>query len=598
MLPPTNSWLAPAVFAPADRPVFTGTLSVRLRADGLGLGLPQPQAAAGVLMGAHPDHVQLGLPADDYVLERVDELSGTFAYRQGGKTTGRVTMAEGWPYVAYAAVTAQSVELPASAVAADGGATAEIGGTTYRFVTDGSLSGTTLDLTEGGSLVVYAEPAGASDADKAALLAGAVPLRATDVAYAVEDGRASTTFTYDTGGTPTVLASLPHQAVTTDGDPLDVTVPSVHGDLRLTTGSEATFAVAAEEPVLELDLANLDDAERARVVEQLRADLASVRFDARDSYYAGKQLQRASQLYRLAAGLGLTDEASALKEKMVGELDQWFDPEGCATRAERCFAYDATLHGLVGMEPSYGSDEFNDHHFHYGHMLYALGVLAADDPGLVERFGAVADAVAHDIAAPEQTGAFPQRRSFDDWWGHSWASGTAPFGDGNNQESSSEAVNAWSGLTLWADAAGDEVMAEQARWLLANETATALEYWVAPELPEEYGHSSVGIGWQGKRDFATFFDADPSAVVGIQLIPMSPTHAAYLAREPEAVQAMVDAAVPDGEPAGRPLVDYVIMAQALTDPGRAAAMLDRLPAEQVDNGNSLAYLTAFVLGQD
>ena len=598
VLPPTNSWLAPAVFAPADRPVFTGTLSVRLQADGLGLGLPQPQASAGILMGAHPDHVQLGLPADDYVLERVDELSGTFAYRQDGQTTGRVTSAEGWPYVAYEAAAAQSIELPASAVAADGGASAQVGGITYRFVTDGSLSGTTLDLAEGGSLVVYAEPAGASETDRAALLEGAVPLAGTDVDYAVEDGRATTTLTYDTGGAPTVLASLPHQETTTDGEPLAATVPSVYGDLALASGNEATFSVAAGDPVPELDLANLDDAERERVTEQLRADLGSVTFDAADSYYAGKQLQRASQLYQLATGLGLTDEAAALKEQMVGELDKWFDPEGCATRAERCFAYDETLKGLVGMEPSYGSDEFNDHHFHYGHMLYALGVLAAEDAALAERYRPVADAVAHDIAAPEQTESFPQRRAFDDWWGHSWASGTAPFGDGNNQESSSEAVNAWAGLALWADASGDQVMAEQSRWLLANETATALEYWVAPELPEEFGHSSVGINWQGKRDFATFFNADPSAVVGIQLIPMSPTHAAYLAEEPEAVQAMVDAAVPDGDPAGRALVDYVIMAQALTDPERAAAMLERLPVEQVDNGNSLSYLTAFVLSQE
>ncbi|PFG37963.1 endoglucanase Acf2 [Georgenia soli] len=596
--PPTNSWLAPAVFAPADRPVFTGTLSVRLRADGLSLGLPAPQASEGILMGAHPDHVDLALGADDYVLERVDELSGTFAYRRDGRTTGRVTMAEGWPYVAYEAAAAQKVDLPASTVAADGGASAEVGGITYRFVTDGSFSGTTLELAEGGSLVVYAEPAGASDADRQALRAGAVPLTGTDVAHAVEDGRASTTFTYDTAGASTVLASLPHQETTTDGEPLAATVPSVYGELALASGNEATFSVAAREPVPELDLANLDDAERSRVAGRVRADAVAVTFDAADSYYAGKQLQRAAQLYQLATGLGLTDEAAALKERMTGELDSWFDPEGCATREERCFAYDEKLGGLVGQEPSYGSDEFNDHHFHYGHMLYALGVLAADDPALAERYAAVADAVAHDIAAPEQTAAFPQRRSFDDWWGHSWASGTAPFGDGNNQESPSEAVNAWAGLALWADASGDTAMGEQARWMLANETATALEYWVAPELPEEFGHSSVGINWQGKRDFATFFDAAPSAVVGIQLIPMSPTHAAYLAEEPEAVQAMVDAAVPDGDPAGRPLVDYVIMAQALTDPDRATAMLEQLPAEQVDNGNSLSYLTAFVLSQD
>ena len=597
--PPTNSWLSPAVFAPDDRPIFTGVLSARLTGDTLGVGLPQPQTSAHVIMGAHPQHVELALPSDRYELERTDALSGTFAHYDGETLTGRVTLAEGWPYAAYEAVTAQSIELPAATQPADGGAAAEIGGTTYRFVTDAPLTGTTLELPAGGTLVVFAEPADATDADRAALLAGAVPLTGTAVDHTVADGAATTTLRYDTGGTATVIAALPHQqaTLTTDGQALDATVPTIYGDLALASGTEATFSVPELAVVPELDLSTLTDAERTEVTDLLRADLAAVTFDATDSYYAGKQLQRATQLYLLAGNLGLDAEAAALKDQMLTELDLWFDPAGCEGRDEKCFAYDDVLGGVVGRQPSYGSDEFNDHHFHYGHMLYALGVLAGEDPSLVERYAPMADLVAWDIAAPEASGAFPQRRSFDDWYGHSWASGTGPFGDGNNQESSSESVNAWTGLTLWAQAAGDEAMADQARWMLANEAATAMDYWVAPELPEGFGAPSVGINWQGKRDFATFFNADPAAVIGIQLIPMSPTSAAYLGAEPDALQALVDKAVPDGDPTGRPLVDYVIMAQALTDPDAALAMMDKLPADQVDDGNSLSYLTAFVLAQ-
>ena len=42
--PPTNSWIAPAVFAPQDRPVFTGVLSARLSADELGTGSRSPRS--------------------------------------------------------------------------------------------------------------------------------------------------------------------------------------------------------------------------------------------------------------------------------------------------------------------------------------------------------------------------------------------------------------------------------------------------------------------------------------------------------------------------------------------------------------------------
>ena len=41
---------------------------------------------------------------------------------------------------------------------------------------------------------------------------------------------------------------------------------------------------------------------------------------------------------------------------------------------------------MVGLTPSFGSDEYNDHHFHYGYFLYAAGVLAANDPALAKQW--------------------------------------------------------------------------------------------------------------------------------------------------------------------------------------------------------------------
>lgn len=277
------------------------------------------------------------------------------------------------------------------------------------------------------------------------------------------------------------------------------------------------------------------------------------------------------------------------------QLDLWFDPEGCSDRSERCFTYDDRLGGLVGQSPAYGSDEFNDHHFHYGHMLYAAGVLAAADPELVDRWRTVADLVALDYGAPTASVQFPQHRVFDEWRGHSWASGPAPFADGNNQESSSEAVNAWVGLSLWAEATGDAELSEHASWLLAQETTSALDYWIDPEVDASFGQPVVSLNWQGKRDFATFFSPEPSAIVGIQLIPMNPTQLDYLAKRAEAVQALSDA-VPSQEP-GAPLADYVVLARALVDPAGAAEALAAYGANDVDGGTSLSYATALVLSQ-
>ena len=62
-----------------------------------------------------------------------------------------------------------------------------------------------------------------------------------------------------------------------------------------------------------------------------------------------------------------------------------------------------------------------------------------------------------DIASPDPDDPmFPSIRCFDLYAGHSWASGHAKFADGNNQESSSESMNAWYAMMLWGEVTGDE----------------------------------------------------------------------------------------------------------------------------------------------
>ncbi len=65
-----------------------------------------------------------------------------------------------------------------------------------------------------------------------------------------------------------------------------------------------------------------------------------------------------------------------MRDKLTAELTKWTDPQGCAERAAFCFVYDEQGKGIVGLTPSFGSDEYNDHHFHYGYFLYAAGILA------------------------------------------------------------------------------------------------------------------------------------------------------------------------------------------------------------------------------
>jgi endoglucanase Acf2 len=129
--------------------------------------------------------------------------------------------------------------------------------------------------------------------------------------------------------------------------------------------------------------------------------------------------------------------------------------------------------------------------------------------------------------------------------------------------------------------------------MLSTEVRTARDYWVHPELPEGFDAPMVSLNWGGKRDYATFFDPSPAAILGIQLIPFGPTME-YLQAEPERIEALVEGALP-GDSLEQPLADYLLMFLALADPDRALELARRLPDARIDNANSRSYLTASIL---
>jgi len=225
-------------------------------------------------------------------------------------------------------------------------------------------------------------------------------------------------------------------------------------------------------------------------------------------------------------------------------------------------------------------------------------MMAADDPDLAAALAPAMNLLAQDIAAATATDQFPRMRNFDVYAGHSWASGMAPFADGNNQESSSEAVNAWNGLGLWAQASGQEELAVEASYLMSTEAAAAAAYWTDLDLEDPvyqgYGHTIATLNWGGKRDYATWFSAEPSAMLGILLIPMGP-FADYLAIDPERMRASIAEAAPGGF--GVQFGDYLLMYQALAGPDDAQAAWDEaqtLPDDSIDDGSSRAYLLAWI----
>ena len=213
---------------------------------------------------------------------------------------------------------------------------------------------------------------------------------------------------------------------------------------------------------------------------------------------------------------------------------------------------------------------------------------------------------------------FPFLRNFDPYAGHSWASGHAKFGEGNNNESSSEAVNAWYGLILLGEAVGDKTLRDLGVWLLTTEVAAIDDYWfdVTGKFHHpDYPASVVTMVWGGKGANGTWFSDEPELIHGINWLPITGA-TLYLGRHPDYCAANYAALVaekreresrqPAKSGAGREKgihwnhwADLIWMYRALSDPRDALAQFQARPTNfRPEAGNSLANAYTWIAALD
>ncbi len=190
---------------------------------------------------------------------------------------------------------------------------------------------------------------------------------------------------------------------------------------------------------------------------------------------------------------------------------------------------------------------------------------------------------------------FPYLRCFDKYAGHSWASGDANFADGNNQESSSESMNAWYGMMLWGQATGDPAIRDAGAFLFNTERTAVEEYWFdvsGTNFPKDFPNVALGMVWGGKGAFGTWFSGDIDCIHGINWLPFTPA-SIYMGRFPDYVKKNHDRIVEKrkgGRDYNNGWGDLVIMFYALSDPTAAAQYVDANPNCKLEGGNSRAFM--------
>jgi endoglucanase Acf2 len=323
-----------------------------------------------------------------------------------------------------------------------------------------------------------------------------------------------------------------------------------------------------------------------------------------DSYWGGKDLLRFAQ-YMLMARELKSPAYARLRELSRKSLADWLT----YTPGEKAhyFTRYANWHALIGIKDSYDSARFNDQHFHYGYLTLSAALLGMEDPQFLADYGDMLRLVAKQYANWDRKDRrFPLLRTFDAWAGHSWAGGLGSPG-GNNQESSSEAMQSWIGLFLLGTMLDDAQMTAAGAMGYAMESRATLEYWFdlhGDILPAEYKHPLVGVLWSGGQVYGTYFSGDPGWIYGIQCLPQSPG-LDYLVRDPQFARkafrtALAARKAKEGSDDLAAMGDLgnVLLAQAsLVDPQWAAAQFDRLwaagsPIVQKHFGAGTTYYNA------
>lgn len=603
VLPPTNRWFSGLALQSTPQPVFPLPLKFTPTETSFTVDLPNVATSGKLIQAVDNLPVTITMQnAHHYQVTRYDIASVELTYYSSdNQPVNTVMVVAGSPYI-YIASHADG-QLTATA---QGGAIAQPKDTAVRYTVNGAtigiapykgattkgVDGSSIIATPNGSYVTVFAGNSMDDWDKL-LQYTQNRVVGTDVSYSHDKGVYTTTISYKTNNQqPTYYARLPHQ-----GGGNGPAYNTIYGRVALQQGNALKYTTAAVDLKNQLPVNQLSNEHKQLLVTMLTNDVSKPTVYPGDSYFGGKALYRDAQLLVLANQLGQGELASKLQAQLKAQLATWLN---FGSTEQKSFYYDTRAHGVVGVAPAFGSDSFNDHHFHYGYFIYAASVLARYDPTFKQQYQQAVNVLIADIANNVADKNFPKDRAFDAYFGHSWASGSAPFADGNNQESSAEAINAWVGMGLWAEQISDASMAEHAGWLLSNEVAATGAYWLNFDMNSQpysagYNQNVVALNWGGKRDYATFFSASPKAMLGIQLLPMSPTSAVYLAPYGEKITQQVQQARRD-QPLGEQFDDYLLMYEALR--GGGAKLLDTataLPDAAIDGASSRSYLYAWLL---
>ncbi len=413
-----------------------------------------------------------------------------------------------------------------------------------------------------------------------------------------------TNYTYSTTAkegsqTGTLFALYPHQWKNTTKALLAYSYSSVRGTMRVAEGT--SFSTRMRYHGVLPALPDRGTYNRTTLANYVNEAEAQTYAGGPDTYWYGKQLGKLASLAPIADQIGDPTAATKFRNDMKAGLEGWLkasDAQG-ALQSSQVFYYNSNWGTLFGYPDSFGSvSELNDHHFHYGYFIKAAAEIARLDKTWASdaNWGGMVKLLIRDFASPNRSDPlFPFLRNFDVYAGHTWASGHARFGDGNNNESSSEAMNAWTGVILFAEAIGDTALRDLGIYLYTTEMNAVNEYWfdvTGQNHHPNFTRATASMIWGGKTvGDGVWWTANPEEVHGINWLPFQ-SGSLYLTQYPAYTNQNYQALLSENGGTNWDVwPDLIWMYRAIFDPLDAINQMNTgIASIPIEAGNSRANL--------
>jgi endo-1,3(4)-beta-glucanase len=338
---------------------------------------------------------------------------------------------------------------------------------------------------------------------------------------------------------------MPHHYLASDQTFEDYEFETVRGFLKLMIGKKFNTSLAFNGVIPAMPLPNNDEFSEIAMLTYLQDLNSRTQINDLDNFLNDEgPYWNSKAIYPLAQGLIIADQLNdeALKLSFISKLryilTDWFTFS--STSDKRFLHYNEAWGATY-----YSNNDFNtasqlsDHAFTHGYLVLASSILSMYDPSFKDDYKEIVDLLLNGYMYPVKDDYdFAHLRSFDPWAGHTWAHGFGTFAEGNNLESSSEAIQSWVGGYLWALETQDEVLKDAAIYGFVHELHNAKTYMFDYEdivFKDEYKQyaSVAGMIWGGKYDYATWFGANPTFIYGIQWLPNGEYLSSYALNDAE-----------------------------------------------------------------